>query len=85
MATCYYCLIRLIILLKESIVFQLRTKKLTTIVCAIVWLAALCMSMPQILYGRVEQVSDAKFCRVMFPDYERYNDSMNVVIVETTG
>uniref|UniRef100_H2YFE5 G-protein coupled receptors family 1 profile domain-containing protein n=1 Tax=Ciona savignyi TaxID=51511 RepID=H2YFE5_CIOSA len=48
---------------------QLRTRKRTMIVCAVVWFAAGCMTLPILMYARTEEVVDRTICRLMFPGY----------------
>jgi len=33
------------------------------------------MSLPVLLYAQIEEIDSQKFCRLMFPGYEMYNDA----------
>uniref|UniRef100_H2YFE7 G-protein coupled receptors family 1 profile domain-containing protein n=1 Tax=Ciona savignyi TaxID=51511 RepID=H2YFE7_CIOSA len=61
---------------------QLRTRKRTMIVCAVVWFAAGCMTLPILMYARTEEVVDRTICRLMFPGYVKFNASETYIFVD---
>jgi len=51
------------------------------IACAIVWALSAIMSLPVLIYARLEKVEKDAFCRLQFPGYQPYTDKDTYVIV----
>ncbi|XP_039269644.2 somatostatin receptor type 2-like [Styela clava] len=48
---------------------QVRTKRRTYIVCGCMWVAAVLMSIPLMMYARTEEGFGVTFCKLIFPGY----------------
>ncbi|XP_076824214.1 uncharacterized protein LOC143470163 isoform X1 [Clavelina lepadiformis] len=58
-----------------GMLLQLRTRKRTAIICAIVWAVAAIMSLPVMIYSQLEEVTGELKCRIMFPGYKPFADT----------
>jgi len=61
-------------------ILQLRTKKRILLACLIVWVASSLMSFPVAVYSGTEDVTGETRCKIMFPGYQRHNNSIEYVV-----